>query len=251
MRLLGWQLRWEQRAFWRNPQSAFFSFAFPLMFLVIFASLNTTDHLDRYGGISYNQYLIPAILTFGVMSACYSNVAMGLVERRETGMLKRLRATPLPGGIIVGALLLSSVVVAFLLAGLTILVGITLYDIHLPYHVLPLVLGLGLGSITFCALGIAVSTLVPNIDAAPATVQFPYFALNFISGVFFPAPQSGLLHDVGQWFPVAHLVQVSFAAFDPREHGTALHGRDLLSLALWATVATVVAVRRFRWEPRA
>jgi ABC-2 type transport system permease protein len=250
MRLLSWQLRWEQVAYWRNPQAAFFTFAFPLMFLAVFASLNAGHHLSEYGGISYNQYFIPAILAFGLMSACYSNLAMGLTERRENGALKRLRTTPLPAWALVGGMLLSCIVVTVLLAILTVGAGVLFYSVHLPYHVLPLIAALALGAVTFCALGIAISTYVPNADAAPAIVQFPFFLLNFISGVFFPAPTSGFLHDAAQAFPLVHLVNASFAAFDPRVTGSGFRGGDLLVLALWAVGSTAIAVRRFRWEPK-
>ena len=249
MRLLGLQLKWEQLAFWRNPQSAFFTFAFPLMFLAVFATLNAHDHLSKLGGISYNTYFIPAILAFGLMSACYSNLAMGVTERRETGALKRLRGTPLPSWALVGGLLLSSLVVTAILTVLTIGAGAAFYDVHLPFHPLPLIAALTLGAVTFCALGIAVSTLVPNAEAAPAIVQFPFFLLNFISGVFFPVT-SGSLHTLATYFPLEHMVAASFAGFDPREHGTAFHGNDFLVMGIWAAGATLVAVRRFRWEPR-
>lgn len=249
MKLLVWQLRWEQTAYWRNPQSAFFSFAFPLMFLAVFASLNSGARLAEFGNIPYNQYFIPAILAFGLMSACYSNLAMGLTDRRETGALKRLRTTPLPAWALVGGLLLSSIVITAILAVLTVGAGVLLYDVHLPYRVLPLLVALTLGAVTFCALGIAVSTFVSNADAAPAIVQFPFFLLNFISGVFFPAPHSGFLHDAAQVFPLVHLVNASFASFDPRITGSGFLGRDLVILAVWAVAATLIAVRRFRWEP--
>lgn len=249
MRLLAWQLRWEQKTFWRNPQSAFFTFAFPLMFLVVFATLNSGEHLKELGGISYNQYFIPAILAFGLMSACYSNLAMGLTERRETGALKRLRGTPLPAWALVGGLLLSSLVVTVLLAVITIAAGVAFYDVHPPYRVLPLLVALTLGTVTFCALGIAVSTLVPNNEAAPAIVQFPFFLLNFISGVFFPVASSSVLHQIAAYFPLSHLVDASFGAFDPRVTGSGFRGTDLAVLAAWAVGSTYVAVRRFRWEP--
>jgi ABC-2 type transport system permease protein len=148
----------------------------------------------------------------------------------------------------VGGLLLNSVVVTAILTVLTMGAGAAFYDVHLPFHVLPLLAALGLGSVTFCALGIAVSTLVPNSEAAPAIVQFPFFLLNFISGVFFPVG-TGSLHTLATYFPLQHMVQASFAGFDPREHGTAFHGNDFLVMGLWAVGSTVVAIRRFRWEP--
>jgi ABC-2 type transport system permease protein len=175
---------------------------------------------------------------------------MGLTERRETGMLKRLRATPLPSWALVGGVILNSLVVAFLLTIITVAVGMSAYDVHAPYHYAPLLIGLTLGAVTFCALGIGVSALVRNFEAAPAVVQFPYFLLNFISGVFFPAPRSGFMHDAAQYFPVVHLVNLCFAGFDPRPGAGAVNGSDVASLAIWAAVAVFIAVRRFKWEPR-
>ena len=192
-----------------------------------------------------------ATSVFGPLAAAAAvGATMGFTERRETGMLKRLRATPLPSWALVGGVILNSLVVALLLTVITVVVGIAAYDVHAPYHPLPLLLGLVLGAVAFCALGIGVSTVVRNAEAAPAVVQFPYFLLNFISGVFFPAPQTGFMHAAAQCFPVVHLVNLCFAGFDPRPGAGAVDLSDVLVLLAWGVVAIAVAVRRFRWEPR-
>lgn len=244
------QIRYEQKSYWRNPQSAFFTFAFPIMFLVIFASLNKGQRIRDLGNISFNQYYIPAIIAFGVMSACYTSLAIGLTNRRETGILKRLRATPLPAWTYFSGLLANSVIVSVLLTIITVAVGVAFYSVHLPYHLLPLLVALILGATTFCALGVAVSALAPNADAAPAIVQFPFFALAFISGTFFPAPKGSFIAHLADFFPLVHFTNAVFTPFNPLARGSGFAGRDLLILGLWAVGATVVAVWRFRWEPR-
>ena len=80
------QLRYEQKLYWRSPSSAMFTFAFPILMLVIFATLNQSSVL-RGLGISYNQYYVPGIVAFGVISACYTNLAIGLCFRRDAGVL--------------------------------------------------------------------------------------------------------------------------------------------------------------------
>ena len=90
------QVRYEQKLYWRSPSSAVFTFAFPILLLVIFATLNQRESLRALGGISYNQYYVPGIIAFGVISACYTNLAFGLCFRRDAGVLKRIRGTPLP-----------------------------------------------------------------------------------------------------------------------------------------------------------
>ena len=93
---LGRQVGWEQRSFWRNPAAAAFTFAFPLMFLVVFIALNGNDTVPLTGGrVKFAQFYVPAIIAFGVISASYTNLAFALSIRRDNGLLKRVRSTPL------------------------------------------------------------------------------------------------------------------------------------------------------------
>jgi ABC-2 type transport system permease protein len=109
------------------------------------------------------------------------------------------------------------------------------------------------GTASFAALGVAVASVIPNADAAPAIVNGVLFPILFVSGVFFPIEGDAFLGKVGDVFPVRHFVNAVFAAFDPRiAHGMA-HGwawGDLAVVAIWGAVGAVVAVRFFRWDPR-
>src|SRR5207342_2091611 len=142
--------------------SAVFTFAFPILFLVIFASLNRGATIDILGGLSYNQFYVPGIITFGVISATYTNLAMTLSIRRDSGILKRQRGTPLPAAALLGGLLLNAVVVAAVLAALTTAVGMIFYDVTFPGHWLALLASLAVGAGTFCSLGVALTSLIPN-----------------------------------------------------------------------------------------
>ena len=246
------QVRYEQKSYWRNPPAAVFTFVFPIMFLVIFASLNSGQRIDFLGGLKYNQYYTPGIVAFGVISACYTNLAMTLSLRRDAGILKRLRATPLPAAAMFGGLLGNAAILSVILVALVTAIGMIFYGVTFPGHFLALGAALLLGATCFCALGVAVSALIPNADAAPAIVNALLFPLLFISVVFFPVQPGSLLARIADLLPIRPFVNAVFAAFDPRlPHGLAhgFAGRDLLVLALWALAASVFAVRRFRWEP--
>jgi len=247
------QLRYEQKVYWRNPASAFFTFVFPVLFLVIFATINADSHLSDYGGMPFNQYYVPGIMAFGVISATYTSLAMTLTVRRDTGILKRLRGTPLPASALLGGLVLSSLVVSALIAVLVGVVGVVAYDVTFPGHWVALGLALAVGAATFCTLGVAVSCLVPNADAAPAVVNGVLFPVLFISGVFYPEPPGSFLARLGSVFPVKHFTGAMFTAFDRRVALGPAHGIawvDLAVMAVWGIGGAVVAVRRFRWEPR-
>lgn len=249
-RLLAHQLRYEQKAYWRNPAAAMFTFAFPVMLLVIFASLNRGVRVDFLGGISYNQYYIPAIAAFSVISSCYTSLAIVLAIRRDMGLFKRLRATPLPTWGMLGGYLLSSLLVAALLVLIVFALGTVAYGLHWHGHLLALLVALVLGSVCFCSLGIAVATVVPNADAAGPIVNFALFPILFLSGTFFPLRSGSVISRVANYLPVRPFTQSVFSPFDPRTTGLGFHGRDLLTLAIWSAVAGFIAVRRFSWEPR-
>lgn len=246
------QVRYEQKSYWRNPASAFFTFVFPIMFLVIFASLNSGERISFLGGLKYNQYYAPGIIAFGIISACYTNLAMTLSLRRDAGILKRLRGTPLPAASMFGGLLGNSAIISVILVALVSAIAILFYGVTFPGHYPALAVALLVGAACFCAIGVAVSSLIPNADAAPAVVNAVLFPLLFISGVFFPVRPDSLLSKIADFFPIRHFVNALFTAFDPRlPHGPAhgFAGGDLLVVGLWAVGAAAFAVRRFRWEP--
>jgi ABC-2 type transport system permease protein len=245
------RLRWEQVMYWRNPAAAGFTFAFPLMFLVVFSAINGNDTVDIPGGtVHFAQFFVPAIVAFGVISACYTNLAITLTFRREAGILKRTRGTPIPPLAYLGGLVGNVVVTSLILAALTTGLGLVAYHITFPSHYVGLVVTIAVGAFCFSALGIAVSTFVPNEDAAPAVVNFAVFPLLFISGTFGKiTPGSGLDKFAGV-FPVRHLNQLMESVFSPFSAGTGLIARHLAVLAVWGTVGLAVSLRRFKWDPQ-
>jgi ABC-2 type transport system permease protein len=213
--LLARQVGYEQRTYWRSPSSAVFTFAFPVLLLVIFASVNQDRTLALLGGITYAQYYVPQIVAFGVISACYTNLAIVMCFRRDSGALKRVRGTPLPPWVFMAGNIGSSLIVSGLLVALTTGAGALLYDVTFPGRYGSLAGSLLLGAFCFCSLGLAVTTFIPVATAAPAMVNGTLFPLVFISGTFFPIDSGSWLGRIASVFPVRHFQQAVFAAFDP------------------------------------
>jgi ABC-2 type transport system permease protein len=248
LRIVASELWYQQLAYWRNPVGAFFTFFMPVMFLVIFASLYSGAH---YEGMKLDQYFIPGIMTFGVISACYTNLSVTITTQREQGILKRFRGTPLPPWAYMVATVASCVIRALVLVALTLGVGVAFYGLIFPAHAFgSLIIIVVLGAATFCALGVAITVFVPNADAAPAVVNGIYLPLMFISGTFFPLSSSSVLAKISSFFPIRPFVLASFNALDPRVHGGSIHGVWLENLAIWLAVGLVFALRRFSWLPR-
>lgn len=244
--LLAHQIRFEQLSFWRNPQAAFFTFVFPVVIIVIFGAVFGGDEeTSFFFGMSGMQYYTPVIAALSVFGACFSQLAIILSIRRQEGVLKRLRATPLPAWVYCGGMFAHSVMVSFILVMLVIAVG-WLYGVPLPAHWPALIVSVMLAAACFCALGVAISSLMNNSEAAPAIVQFIQFPLVFLSGSYFPI-HSDLLNTIANILPVKPLNEALMSAF--AEDG-GFEWRSLAILLAWGVLGTIIAIRRFRWDPK-
>ncbi len=242
------QVAYENRAFWRNPAAAFFTFFFPLMFMVIF---NVLFGGGRSGGVPIPEFYTPAVIVFAVITATYTNIAMMVTVSRDNGILKRMRGTPLPPWAYLSGRIVHAVLVAALLVVIVAAFGAIFYDVRVPWDRLPaLVLTLAVGAASFCALGLAIAGVIPNADSAPAIVQFSILPLNFISNVFIDmrgAP--AWINTLSEIFPVRHFADALLGVYDPSRGGGAFAWGDLAVLAAWGLAGLFVALRYFSWEP--
>lgn len=244
------QLRFEQKAFWRNPAGAVFTFAFPLLFLIIFSTLNSGARIAERGNITFVTFFVPGIIAFGLISACYTNLAIRMTISRDFGILKRVRGTPVPTWAYMAGQVGSSIVITFMLLFLTLGLGVVAFGVEFRSTTAAgLVVTLALGAACFCALGLAVSGICPNADAAPAIVNFSIFPLLFISGIFFPLDSAPhWLSSLAKLFPMQRLADGLQYAFDPRTRGLGFNGGDVLGLLAWTVAGSLLAFRLFRWD---
>ncbi|MEW6155134.1 MAG: ABC transporter permease [Actinomycetota bacterium] len=252
--LLLHQYRYDQKQFWREPATVFFTVALPLLFLFLFVSIFGNDTVVVRGHeIKASTYFVPGIVTLSVVSATVLNLAITFTILREKGQLKRVRSTPLPPWVYLGGRVLTATVVCVLLVAAVTLLGWLVYGVSLPTHTLPgLLLTLLVGTTACCALGFALTTIIPSENAAPAITNAIILPLYFFSGIFIPdssLPEA--MKFVGSIFPVRHLFQSFLYAFDPLTEGAGIAAGHLAVVAAWGVVGALVAVRSFRWTPRA
>ena len=246
------QFRYDQKTFWRNPASVFFTVMFPVIFLFIFELLFGND-LIRSLGVKTSTYYVPAIITLAVFSATFQNLAMSLTIDREMGILKRTRGTPLPGWVFIAGRIGNSVVVAMIMLALVAAIGRLVYSVEIPWERLPAVLvTLAVGAGSFCCLGIALTAAIPSQAAAAPIANAVSLPLYFLSGVFVPESEipDGVLH-FADLFPVRHFFEAFFTAWSPLTQGGGFEWGDLAVVAMWGIAGLVLAMRTFRWEPRA
>ncbi|HEV2309760.1 MAG TPA: ABC transporter permease [Acidimicrobiia bacterium] len=246
------QFRYELRAFLRNRQSRFFTIALPVLFLVIFASVFGSHSVEVPGGrINTSIYYVPGIITLGIIAAAFVNLVISVTAQRETGVLKRRRATPVSAGALIVGRALTAVVVALGMTALLLAVGWVFYGANVPARTAPaLAVTVIAGALSFCCLGYALASVIRNDDAAQPVTQAAVLPLYFISGVFVPVSQlPAWLVDVADVFPVRHLASALLVAYNPHTSGAGFAVGDLLVVAAWGVFGLVVALRRFSWLP--
>lgn len=246
------QLTADMKVFRRNPAALFFTAILPVIFLVLFVAIFGNEKLEDYGDIRAATLQVPAFIALAVISASFVSLAIGFTRMREDGVLKRVRATPVPPWIVFAGRIGTAIATAVVMTVLLMAIGALLFGVHIPTHTLPgLATALAAGAACFCALGIAYTRLISSVDAAPAMTNAVVLPLYFISGVFVPFRQlpEGLQR-VAELLPAEPFVDALRVAFDPSTTGSGIAGGDLLKLAIWAAIGLALAVRLFSWTPR-
>jgi ABC-2 type transport system permease protein len=247
MRLFVHELRAQQLLFWRNREAAFFSFLFPIILLVLLGSVYGDDEIE---GVRGSTFLLAGLIGYGVAATAFASLAITLVVRREAGLLKRVRGTPLSPATYLAAVIASMVIVIALQAAAQVLIGRFLLDADWPASPASFVVVLVIGAASFAALGLAVTTLVRTGEGSSAVVNAIYLPMAFISGAFFsPRDLPRFLEVLSEALPLTYLLRLIRSTFIEGETLTSSPGA-LSAVLVWGLFGLVVAARMFRWEPR-
>jgi ABC-2 type transport system permease protein len=246
MRLFMHQLRSEQLVFWRSKEASLFIFLFPLLLFMLLGSVYT----GKIYGVPAPQALLAGLIGYGCANTAFAGLAITLVLRRESAILKRLRATPLPASTYVAAQLVSTLLVFALQTVALFLLGRVLYGTPFPGRFGSLVLAIVLGAAAFAALGVATSSLIRSSEGSSAVVNFILLPMAFLTGSFGPTHRyPAFLRAIGDVLPLKYFIDLVNAIY---LHGHAFWSKPLAIgvLAAWGVGGLLVAVFRFRWEPR-
>ena len=243
MTLFVHQLRAEQLIFWRSREAAIFVFLFPPLLFVLLASVFGEGSDDA-------SELVAGLIGYAVANTALGGLAITLVIRREYGILKRLRSTPLPAPLYLTTVLISNLFIVVLQSFVVVALGIGLFDAQLPENWPSFLLALALGAASFAGLGLAVAALVRSGEAIAAVVNVIILPMSFLSGSFGPAdslPEA--LEVLADVLPLGYLIDLVLGAY---VDGDALweDPTAIAVLVAWGAVGYVVARRRFGWEPR-
>ena len=246
MSLLVHQLAFEQRVFWRSREAAIFIFVFPLLLYALLASVYSND-ID---GVPSADVLLAGLFGYGAANTAFAGLAIILVGRREAGVLKRLRSTPLPPATYIAAVLLSTLVVFALQAVALVVLGTFAFDASLPANWLGFAGAIVLGVACFAGLGVGAAALIRSAEGVSAVVNVIVLPMAFLSGSFGPTQNlPGFLEVVADVLPLTYFLDIVYGVY--------LDGESLFAdptalgvVAAWGVAGLAIAWRRFGWMPR-
>ncbi len=243
------QFRYCTRSYWRSPVAAFFTLVFPTTFLVVISAIAGNAILDERSGIRLAQFLAPVFAVFGICMASFVSLALGVAYSREAGVLKRLRATPLPPWIHIAGRIATAMFVSLIALLLLVGVGVAFYGVEIVWRTVPAVLlTVIVGVFCFAALGLAAVAIAPTPGATQALTNGGLILLAFISDVFI-VELPDWLGQVGWAFPLKHFVNAVADGFNPFLTGSGIYWDHLAVMSAWGALGVVVALRFFTWEP--
>jgi ABC-2 type transport system permease protein len=246
MRLFVHQLRADQLVFWRARENAIFVYLFPVLLFLLLG----TVYDGTYRGRPVVDYLVASLIAYGLANTTFGGLAIMLVVRRESGILKRIRSTPLPAAAYVAAALASIFVIFVLQTATILLLGKFAYDAAWPSDWFSVALAVMLGAACFAAMGLGAAALIRSADGAAAVINVIVLPMTFLSGGFGPTRDfPEFLQTIADVLPLTYFVRIVTGIFIDGEAIWTKPGA-IAVLALWGLGGAAVAVRRFSWEPR-
>lgn len=248
LRQLRYQASFDLMMFRRNPAATFFILLFPVIFLVLFSSLFGNEMVN---GVRSATLYVPGILALAIISATFVNLAVTMTGRRERGILKRTRGTPLRPWVFITAQGVAAMLISAAMTVVVIGIGRVAFGVSVNTSgLLSLAITVVIGAAAFSTLGLAVTSILPSETAAPAITNAIVLPLYFISDVFIVDEKPAILLDIAKVFPVQHLAKALAESFDPFATGIPWPWQHWVVIAGWGLLGLAFTLMSFRWTPR-
>jgi ABC-2 type transport system permease protein len=197
---------------------------------------------------TYTDFLVPGIIALSIMQTGIFSVAFAFVQQKQTGVLRRLMATPMKVSEFLAAQVTTRLIMAAVQVAILLFVGVVFFSFHLAGNVVELMLACIFGSAIFIAIGFAISGYAKDEQAVPAIANILVLPMMFLSGIFFTRDSMpAWLHTVSDYLPLTYVVDAIRSVAVNGSHLWNL-GTDVLGIAVWLVITVAIAIRLFRWE---
>ena len=246
------KLSWvEIKLFIREPITVIFTLALPVIFLFVMGGVfgNEVDTSDAdmivFRGVGALDYYIPAYFALVMMAIGTVALPIHLTGYRDSGILRRLRASSISIWSILGSQLVVSFITAIVGSLLILVFGILVYSPNLPQSPGLLIPAFILGTLCFTALGFFLGAVLPSTRSAQGLGLILFFVMMILGGAG-PPPEvlTGVMDTIGKITPLRHVI---IMLQDP-SLGFGWNRDASLIVAGVTVVLTGLAYRFFRWE---
>ncbi|MEU3412598.1 MULTISPECIES: ABC transporter permease [unclassified Streptomyces] len=213
----------------RNRKFLFFSVIYPsALFLLIAGNADSHTELDGTG-LTLPTYMMVSMASFGALTAVLMGNSERIAKERESGWVRQLRLTTLPGRGYVLAKTAAAAVVSLPSIVTVFVVAAAVKDVRLDaWQWLALSAAIWAGSLVFAALGVALGYLASG-DAVRPITMITYFVLSMLGGLWMPTTTfPRWLQDIAEWLPTHAYAALGRAI----EQSQAPHAQDIAVLVV-------------------
>jgi ABC-2 type transport system permease protein len=194
------------------------------------------------------DYMLPSMIAYIILFSGVNYVAIGLVEKRVTQVLRRFRATPVRSSTILAAQVVGGGLTVLLQILVLVALGVWVFGAKNYGNWLLLIPPIVLGTASFVGIGFLITSVSRTSEAARALAAMITFPLMFLSGLFFPISSlPTVVQDIARVLPLAWASDALHQVMNDGAGFSAIT-TDCLVMAAWAVVTISVAAWRFRWD---
>lgn len=229
----------------RNPIAVGFTILFPLLLLFVFGSIFGNAPDPQLGGYGLIDVAVPAYVALVIVTAGLLSLPVSLAVRREQGILRRFRATPISPVAVLGSQVIVNLVLAAIGIALLLIAGRLFYNLHMPEQPIGVILAFILSCFSFFALSFIIAGLARTGDAARSIGMAIFFPMMMLSGAALPrAMMPPAVQSISEWLPMTQVVNLLQGLW----FGLGWDTVAVVVLIAMLIIGIFVSVRTFRWE---
>jgi ABC-2 type transport system permease protein len=244
-----WKLTWlEIKIFLREPLGAFGSIILPvLVFVVVSRFMGGRLQPREFATAEFVRGGLPVFVSVLIALSGVLSLVTIISIYRESGILKRLRATPLRPQTILTAHVLVKLVLTAVTLALTVLAGKRYYPVNIDVPIFGFTVALLISTWSILSIGFLIASIVPTARFAQpigAAILYPMIALCglFVPLQLLPPP----LQALARVLPLTYAVSLLQGIW--KGEAWSAHLGDVAALVVVFMICTALSARVFRWE---
>ena len=237
----------EMKLFLREPMAAFFTLMFPSLLLLLFGTIWGNKPTEFFGNVGYVDTAVPAFTAMIIATSGLMGLSIQMATYRESGVLRRFKATPLRPITI----LMAEVMVIFIMTTLgmilLIILGKLLYGLRFSGNLLNVLGAYVLSCFSFFSIGFMLAGIFPTARTAQIVSMILFYPMLFLSGAALPReilPES--MRQIAQILPLTHVVNLLRGLWVGDTW--AVHFKEVAVLSLVTVVGVAISAKIIRWE---